>query len=87
MKDKRVEWDFFCKRRNVSLPRLLKDAKISSYDDLVVWCGARKIKPPTLGLFNQAQKLNQPPQKQIKPTPSAKKTTSRKRTTRRKTKK
>ena len=44
---KKVEWEYFSKRRNIDLVALIKTGQCQSYEELCSICETYKVIPPT----------------------------------------
>jgi len=70
-----MKWNYYSKRRNVSLVEFIKGRDIGSYEQLTEELARQSIEPPPKGMFQSAYALAFPPIPKVqKPTPVKKPT-------------
>lgn len=56
MERKLVPWDYFAKRRGLSLAEILRSRGIESYEKLVYWTGRKGVECPSEADYDRASK-------------------------------
>ena len=68
-----MKWDYYSKRRNISLIDFIKVRDIGSYEDLTKTLSGMDISSPALGMFQSAYAIAFPPIPKVqKPAPKPK---------------
>ena len=67
-----MKWNYYSKRRNVSLVDYIKGRNIESYENLTEVLALQDIQPPELGMFQSAYAIAFPPPKSRKRTATKK---------------
>ena len=87
-----VSWEFFCKRRGLSLGSVIDSFGLNSHEDLHNWCKARGIQTPEKDEFKsylaaKKVKVKEVAKKVVKKTPPAAEPAKKKPTPRRRSRK
>ena len=78
-----IEWNYYCKRRNVNLVSFIKGWDIQTYEQLVEVLKGKGINPPQKSEFDVAHKVAMPKIITKKPAAKAKAPTPKKQPTKR----
>tara|TARA_B100000214_G_C23844716_1_gene570506 strand:- start:197 stop:502 length:306 start_codon:yes stop_codon:yes gene_type:complete len=73
-----MKWEYYEKRRNVSLVNFIKGRDIESYEHLTQELAKQNVEPPALGMFQSAYAIAFPPVPKVQPKPKVKKPAAKK---------